>query len=250
MKNLLFIIPHPDDEIVGCCTIIKRFLNKKKKIHLFFVTNGVISKELNWFWKRNITSSKIKKRKIEMMSSLKLLGVKNITYQNIPTRTLKDNIYKTYLKIKEITNLKRIDTIFCPAYEGGHQDHDVSNFICSKFVHKCKVYEFPEYNYFHRRINCNTFIKSSGTDTVINLISEEKEFKKKCLKVYKSEKNNLGFIRFDKEKFRLLPKHDYLRPPHEGILFYRRFSIFKWHPRVDSDKPSDIIDKIKRSKIF
>ena len=189
------------------------------------MTNGVISEELDWFWKRNITSSKIKQRKTEMRSSLKLLGVKDITFQNIPTRTLKDNIYKTYSKIKEITNLKKIDTIFCPAYEGGHQDHDVSNFICSKFINKYKVYEFPEYNYFHRRINCNTFINSKNTDTVINLISEEKNSKKNCLKVYRSEKYNLDFIRFDNEKFRLLAKYDYLRPPHEGVLFLQEIQL-------------------------
>ena len=32
MKNILFIIPHPDDEIVGSCCIIKRYISNKKKI--------------------------------------------------------------------------------------------------------------------------------------------------------------------------------------------------------------------------
>jgi len=250
MKNLLFIIPHPDDEVVGCCTIIRRLLNKNKNIHLFFLTNGVISEESNWVWQRKKIPLKIKQRKSEMMLSLKLIGIKDISFQNIPTRTLKDNINKTYKKINEIINLKKIDTIFCPAYEGGHQDHDVSNFICSKFIKKYKVYEFPEYNYFDRRINCNTFIKSKSNETVLNLVQNEKEFKKNCLKVYRSEKSNLNYTRYDREMFRELVKYDYSIPPHKGVLFYRRFSFFKWHPKVDGDRPSDIIEKVKRSKIF
>ena len=35
MNNILFIIPHPDDEIVGASIIINRLL-KKKKIYFFF----------------------------------------------------------------------------------------------------------------------------------------------------------------------------------------------------------------------
>ena len=35
MKNVLLIAPHPDDEIVGAHTIIKRIFNKKK-IVIFF----------------------------------------------------------------------------------------------------------------------------------------------------------------------------------------------------------------------
>ena len=42
MKNVLFVIPHPDDEIVGSCILIKNFLRKQKVI-LVFLTNGVIS---------------------------------------------------------------------------------------------------------------------------------------------------------------------------------------------------------------
>ena len=42
MKNVLFVIPHPDEEIVGSCILIKNFLRKQKVI-LVFLTNGVIS---------------------------------------------------------------------------------------------------------------------------------------------------------------------------------------------------------------
>ena len=82
---------------------------------------------------------------------MKSLGIKKFYIQNIYTRSLKDNIVKTYNKILKLKKKYKIDTIFCPAYEGGHQDHDVANFICSRLVNICKIYEFAEYNYYKKK---------------------------------------------------------------------------------------------------
>ena len=51
MKNILFVAAHPDDELVGATFIIKKLL-QKKNIIIFFLTNGVISKEEMWFWNK------------------------------------------------------------------------------------------------------------------------------------------------------------------------------------------------------
>ena len=250
MKNLLFIIPHPDDEIVGCCSIIRRYKSEGKKIFLFFTTNGVLSKEHIWFWKKNQIEKMVQIRKKEMKLSVKMLELKNYFFQNIPTRTLKEKINETYDRIRKIIQLKKIDTIFCPAYEGGHQDHDVSNFICSKLSNLCDIYEFSEYNYFNKKINCNSFITKNKNQKTLTLSYEEKSFKKKCLEIYQSEKKNLNYIEIDSESFRPIINYDYSKPPHAGVLFYRRFSFFAWHPRVDNDDEEIIYNKIIQSKIF
>ena len=250
MKNILFIIPHPDDEIVGSCTIIKRLIKDGKKIFLFFVTNGVISEKSMWFWRKKLIKKMIHIRKKEMKQCMELLDINDFFFQNIPTRTLKENIFETYTKIKKIINSKKIDTIFCPAYEGGHQDHDISNFICSRFLDLCEIFEFPEYNFFNRKINCNTFIDKNNFEKVIKLNSQEIIFKKKCMDTYRSERRNLNYIRIESEAYRVIKKYDYSKPPHVGVLFYRRFSFFSWHPRVDNDDPNLICKKIIKSKIY
>jgi hypothetical protein len=203
-----------------------------------------------WFWERNRHEKVLKKRKREMERCLTELGVKNSFFQNIPTRTLKDNIFQTYNRIREIVIKRRIDNIFCPAYEGGHQDHDIANFICSKFRNECKVNEFAEYNFFQEKINCNSFFYKSKNQKIINLTRQDKYFKKKCLEIYNSEKKNLNYIKIDREMHRPIFNYDYTKPPYSGILFYRRFRYFSWHPRVDKDKPENICVKIKNSKIF
>ena len=141
------------------------------------MTNGVIDKKSLWFWERKTHEEKIKIRISEMKKSLNTLGIKKYFLQNISTRMLKENIEITFEKISEIKKKYKIDTIFCPAYEGGHQDHDVANFICSRFKNKCKVYEFAEYNFFDNRIRSNNFFIPSKKDNIIFLTNTEKKEK-------------------------------------------------------------------------
>ena len=67
MKNVLLIAPHPDDEIVGAFMIIKKILTKKSIV--FFLTNGIINKNLSGFGKEINTKKKLKKEK-EMKQSI------------------------------------------------------------------------------------------------------------------------------------------------------------------------------------
>ena len=250
MKKYLFVVPHPDDEIVGSCIILRRILNQGNEVHVFFLTNGIISKDSLWFWEKKKYKKKILLRKKEAHKSMRTLGIKNYYFQNIPTRTLKTKIEKTYRRLENIIKVQKIDILFCPAYEGGHQDHDISNFICSKFIKTCHVYEFPEYNFYKNSINCNSFPEIKGKHHYIELSREEIMFKQKCLQIYKSEKQNLNYIKILKESYRPIFNYDYTTPPHGGVLFYNRYRFFSWHPRVDSDKPTDICTSILKSKLF
>ena len=249
MNNILLIAAHPDDELVGAAFIIKKILLKKNLI-IFFPTNGVLSKEEMWFWDKRKYQEKKKIRNKEMKESLQYLGVKKFFRQNIPTRKLKENIGKTFNKINLLIKNWKIDTVFCPAYEGGHQDHDVSNFICSRLRNNYKVFEYAEYNFSKGKINCNEFVKPTNDEVTIKLSEKEKREKMKLLEIYNSEKGNLDYVKLDKECYRKLYDYDYSKPPHPGKLFYRRFSIFSWHPRVDSDTPEKVSKKIINSEIF
>ena len=249
MKNILFIAPHPDDEIVGAAFIIKKIL-KKKNVFIFFPTNGLISREKMWPWERYGYQRRLKLRLKEMKRSVKALNIRKFYLQNLPSRTLKDNISKTYIKIKKIIKSEKIDTIFCPAYEGGHQDHDVSNFICSRLKKVSSIYEYPEYNFSNRKVNSNSFVHNTKNQKNVYLTANEKKNKAQLLAIYASEKKNLNYLSFTKESYRKIIDYDYSSPPHSGKLFYRRFSFFSWHPRVDSDTPRTVSEKIINSKIF
>ena len=229
--------------------VVKNFL-RKQKVTLVFVTNGVISPNMNWFWKRKSYKKDVSLRYQEMLKSLTNLSVNDFYLQDIPTRHLKSNIDKSYSFLKGIILEKNIDTVFCPAYEGGHQDHDITNFIASKFQAYCKVFEFPEYNFYGQVINSNTFFETNGSEIVLDLDNKLRLFKTKCMNIYQSEKKNLKYINLKQECFRPLVKYDYSSPPHDGVLFYKRYALFSWHPRVDENSPLDICNEIKNSEIF
>ena len=110
MKKVLFVIPHPDDEIVGSCILIKDFL-KKKKVYIVFLTNGVISPNMNWFWNRKNYKKEVSIRYQEMLKSLANLDVNDFFLQDIPTRTLKSNIDKSYIYLKLDSKYNLIDLI-------------------------------------------------------------------------------------------------------------------------------------------
>ncbi len=240
MKKILLLIPHPDDEIVGTSAIVQRKKNQGCSFFFFFLTNGVLKKNEMWPWNRKNYENLLNIRINEMKKSLNLFEVNEFCLQNIPTRQLKYFIKPTIDKISKLISKYKIDSIFTPAYEGGHQDHDVTNCIASIFKKRLNIFEYSEYNYYQNKINSNTFIKKTGNEICYQLTNKEVEFKRKALNIYCSEKNNLNYINLKQECYRPLTNYDYNLPPHEGLLFYRRFSLFSWHPRVDSSHPREI----------
>ena len=251
MKNILILAPHPDDECVGLSKLIKQKRKKGCIFYIFFLTNGVIAQENMWFWEKKKYKDILNKRLEEMKNSVSFLGIKNHYLQDISTRCLKDRISDTLSKIEKILVNKNIDTLFVPAYEGGHQDHDVANFIAFQFKNKLTIYEFSEYNNYDNKIRSNKFIKDYGKEVILKLNDNDKKFKKDALNIYDSEKSNLNYIDLEQETYRPIVNYDYKKPAHKGTLFYKRFSFFSWHPKVDSDKPINICKKlIEYSKTY
>ena len=54
-----------------------------------------------------------------MKKVIKYLGIKKYYLQNLPIRSLKSNIKKTFERIKKILKLEKIDTIFVLLTKGG-----------------------------------------------------------------------------------------------------------------------------------
>tara|TARA_A100001015_G_C14869691_1_gene663808 strand:- start:396 stop:1025 length:630 start_codon:yes stop_codon:yes gene_type:complete len=196
MKNLLILAPHPDDEVVGTGILIKKKSLIGCKIHILFLTNGVIEKSEMWPWARKNHSFLLQKRLNEMQRSLTFLNVKEYFLQNIPTRTLRNQIKATFNILKKLLEKWSVDSVFVPAYEGGHQDHDIANYIASKFKNIVNVYEFPEYNYHSGIIRSNQFINEEGENSINllpfvnneNLLSEIIKKNKLKIAINKSEK--------------------------------------------------------------
>lgn len=225
-SDIVIFTPHPDDEIIGCGILINRLIRLIWRPILIYLTNGVPPKA-------HIDSKLLKKyssyndyfiqRSQERDNLLKNTGLNAIIIQDVGSRELHLHIEDVFNRLEAQLNINENIMILCPPYEGGHPDHDVSNFIASRLKSKyhCDVWEYALYNGLHIKDLNHGFVKES--DDIIELIPNKAETKQKyhCLNYYKSQIDYiLRHIPVTKEYFRPLPEYDYGIPPVISTPYY------------------------------
>ena len=239
--RILILIPHPDDEVVGCFAAAARAVASGAKLFGFHLTTGVPAAELLWPWDRKSHMGRVRTRREEAAAAAELMNIQPIGFRETPTRRFRFDLEGAREEILRLISEHEIDTVWVPAFEGAHQDHDATNALAGTLRPKVSVYEFAEYNNAGGRTRSQEFPESNGTETVIELTTDEVERKRAALAVYRSERGNLAHIESARECFRPLPEYDYSQPPHPGTLFYARF---RWvpipHPRVDFTAPEEV----------
>ncbi len=248
--SIMIIAPHQDDEVVGAGGKIIRIIKNNESVFVVYVTNSISKQYIQSLpFHRLVKYIATLNRRIESKIAMNLVGVplKNLYFLNNDARILDG--YRSYpnpeltehiLEIKEnIQNLiirLRPNEIYVSAYEGGHCDHDLINFIVSKITEELnlsRVYEMPFYptNYPDYlkgpefSIYQEFILSSKGQDTSsseiisLDLNKDEKRLKLKMLKAFRSQNPFLIKNMNKSDKFRLLPKYDYMNPPHDGAVY-------------------------------
>ena len=241
MRRILVLAPHPDDEVVGACAAITRARVAGDRILCLYLTTGVPARDVLWPWERKRHPGMVIRRTDEARLAAKLLDIGFIAVAPWATRTLKDHWENARALIAETVKAEKIDTLWAPAFEGAHQDHDVANALASTLLERVVVSEVAEYSVSGGRVRSQEVVGANGTEEVLKLTPDEQQMKRRALALYASEQRNLGHIGVEREAFRPLPRHDYSRPPHEGRLFWQRFQWVPFrHPRIDFEKPEAV----------
>lgn len=147
------------------------------------------------------------------------------------------------------------DTIFIPLYEGGHIDHDITNYLVSTAVKSSqkniRLYESPEYNYyFSLRSTPEKFLDvfsrlipffeyhappsflEPDNGLYLCMTAEEIELKKKMLREFVTQQPKTLVMHFGfNDRFKPYVGHDYYSAPHDygNFLVYKaRYSGNKW----------------------
>ncbi|MBX6320904.1 MAG: PIG-L family deacetylase [Rhodospirillaceae bacterium] len=239
-ERILLLVPHPDDEVVGCAAAIGRAVAEGGRVFVFYLTNGVPARTVLWPWQRASHPGRVARRWREAVAAAARLGLAEAARQDIPTRTLKAHLRQASDTLRRLVEELRPGAVWAPAYEGGHQDHDVANFLASLVRRAVPVWEFSEYNYAGGRVRSHEFPAAAGTERVLALDPAEAARKRALLGLYASERANLRHVGCRREVFRPLVRYDYTRPPHAGPLFYQRFQWVPRHPRVDHCRPVEV----------
>lgn len=127
--------------------------------------------------------------------------------------------------------------VYAPAYEGGHPDHDLANaaavMAAGVLDDPPAVFEAPLYNsYGSRHMVFNSFVPGETGTIWTPMSREDIRFKLRALFHYRSQFwiTVLPILLFawprilgPGEPYRLVPRWNYLQPPHEGKLCYEGF---------------------------
>ena len=197
-----------------------------------------------------VTVNKSSWREEETVKALGLIGIKedNILFLTNKDQTGLLDIDNMERNIEDIVSLiKEINPsiIFLAAYEGGHCDHDMTNFAVASAIKKYNitipVYESPEYTRYRSfyeemlfRLEKFSIIKirpyprflynTEEEIVTINMSKEDLELKKKMLDQYESQSIDLLRITHNApEIFRPLHEYNYSQPPyeHKDTLIYK-----------------------------
>ena len=241
MKHSIFILSHQDDEI---CVFenIRLAIQYKKKIKIFFMTNGYLKKKIS---KRSISQ-----RDNESLKVLGQLGVKkkDIIFfgreNNISSCRLYKNLNFCYKFLFDyLKNLEGRIELFTHAYEGGNEDHDACNIIILKILRNYNknilAFQFSFYNADTKLFpyKVQKPLKINGNLIKVNIKFSDRLQYLKYLFEYKSQvKVWLGLYPF--LIFNLLFKNYYFLQkinrnfkvikPHKGLLLYEKFRNSKF----------------------
>ncbi|HVV51674.1 MAG TPA: PIG-L family deacetylase [Polyangia bacterium] len=239
-RRVLLLVPHPDDEVVGCAVAIRRAQARGTRVFALYLTSGVPAAASAWPWRRADRPARVERRRAAAREAAARLAIEPLAFSDWPSRELRRHLGEAQALIARHRAEIGADQLWTPAYEGGHQDHDVTNFLASLFRAETPVLEFAEYN-AARGVRANRLPIETGAETVLWLTGAEAAWKAELVALYRSERVNLRHVRCIREVLRPLPEHDYRRPPHPGRLFYERFQWIPFrHPRVDFTSSAEV----------
>lgn len=251
-RRILVLAPHPDDEVLGAGAALVRARAAGASLFVRFLTDGVVAREQAWPWDRRGHGERVARRQAEAEVVSQRLGLTNLGFPAIPTRTLRHHLHATRKLIVADVQEFGIDRIWVPAFEGAHQDHDAANALASTLRPlalslTAQVWEFACYGNYGGQVQTQHFPVPMGGETLLTLSREERAAKSALLALYRSERENLRYAGIAQEAFRPLPDYEYSRPPHPEPLFWQRFQWVPFrHPRVDFTASAEVYPELGR----
>jgi LmbE family N-acetylglucosaminyl deacetylase len=142
-RRVLFLLAHQDDEMFAA----PRMLQESRggaEVHCLFLTDGA---------SRGVSSSI---RDAESRRVLNRLGVADAAIgfigsrEAIPDGRLVEHLDRAHEEVAKHLAGIRFDTVFCLAWEGGHQDHDAAQLLALAFATERgiadRLWEIPAYH--------------------------------------------------------------------------------------------------------
>ena len=109
LRNILFVAPHADDEVLGCGTTIYKMVQEGHNVYVLIMTNASKSDSSIF------PLAGIQRVRKEALEAHRLLGVKQTFFFDFPAPALDQ--YPGYIMSHEVLKCisdNQIDTVFIP----------------------------------------------------------------------------------------------------------------------------------------
>lgn len=182
VKNVLFIAPHPDDEVLGCGGIIKKLSDQGNPVFVLIMTRG--KKEL-------YSEERIQNVRQEALSAHKLLGVRQTIFFDFPAPDL-DTIAMSDLSssVSDVIKEYNINSIYLPHGGDIHQDHKAvfrAGLIAARPIDPIRIEEIYSYETLSETEWSDPGYGNAFIPNVYINIDKEFVYKKEAMNCYKSQ---------------------------------------------------------------
>ncbi len=186
IKRALVLSPHPDDETLGCGGTIALY----SASIAFTVVALSLGEAVNIE-----EDNKAVLRKTELENAMKVLGVRDIVYLNIPDGEFQQNKEEIKEKLTKLYRDKNPDIVFSPSPTDIHPDHEAAANVCIELSRefpavKTAFYEIYNQNRFNTLIDIGRVIdikKEALGKYHYSMLKKEDVFISSCLSLNRAK---------------------------------------------------------------
>jgi N-acetylglucosamine malate deacetylase 2 len=228
----LFVVAHPDDEVIGAGGSLLSHFEWCKIVHLTdgAPTDMFDAQRTGFSSRRDYAQT----RRDEAAEALSLAGIAKdqiIELGVIDQRASYELVGLARLLSGLFDELKP-EIVFTHPYEGGHPDHDSSAFV----VHAARrlllnesatAPQIAEMTSYHQRDDKTIYSEFLNTEGCVPVTFElspaQRTMKRQMFDCFVTQREVLQWFPIDVERFREAPGYDFTQPPHAGKLHYEYF---------------------------
>ncbi|HKD44462.1 MAG TPA: PIG-L family deacetylase [Candidatus Angelobacter sp.] len=226
LGTTIVLAAHPDDEVVACGALMQRM----QRAVVVFATDGA-PRDRGFWAQYGSRKAYAELRRQEARQALATIGAWPVFLVDrvdggIIDQELFKNLASAVLALEKVVDRLGPDCILCPAYEGGHPDHDAACFMAAMAGRHASipVWESPMYHAKEDGSRAvQSFAQATGRELEHRVNDDALSKKLEMLRIYRSQGLALNDFRADLELFRPLVDYDFVRPPLPWKLNYEHW---------------------------
>lgn len=238
MGNVLIVIPHPDDEVIGCGGMIQELVNRNTHVYVLCIT---VEDERSVAKPVYVNGENL--RILESVEVQRFLGYKQIEHLRIPERSFdQDALVKKEIKdrLEQWISCQKINTIFIPNHFDMNPDHRTVCNICLDMIQE----------YLPKRANDlkNIYLYEVWGPTqathYYSLSGEQYQHKRHAMQLYKTQMETVDYCKIIDEisNSRNVSYRDLLKEADNELIPNKEF-----FERIEPNRVSNYLT-FKRSK--